>query len=183
MEIKIIVSTKDLVKKAKFFLKNLTDWHDESLQCCCHTITRSRLKLSWSLPMFTLLYSPWDPYKLCWKKKIVFSLKVFYFSICLTSNKLYWIEDQLTDVSTGFYMSVSWHWRVEPSVTWLDTHMTAGVEWKNKGGLGRVRLIIVTAFVIFTIALSFTNFRPEIGYKVNSMRALIGHKTILHEHM
>ena len=61
--------------------------------------------------------------------------------------------------------------------------MTAGVERKNKGGLGRVRLIIVTAFVIFTIALSFTNFRPEIGYKVNSMRALIGHKTILHEHM
>ena len=36
-------NTKDLVKKAKFFLKNLTDWHDESLQCCCHTITHLHL--------------------------------------------------------------------------------------------------------------------------------------------
>ena len=33
------------------FLKNLTDCHDESLQCCCHTITRSRLKLFESLVM------------------------------------------------------------------------------------------------------------------------------------
>ena len=30
-------------------------------------------------------------------------LKIFYFSICLTSDKLYWIEDQLADVSTRFY--------------------------------------------------------------------------------
>ena len=27
--------------------------------------------------------------------KTIFSLNIFYFSICLTSNKLYWIEDQL----------------------------------------------------------------------------------------
>ena len=33
-------------------------------------------------------------------------------SISLTSNKLYWIEDQLADVSTPFYTSASWHWRV-----------------------------------------------------------------------
>ena len=64
----------------------MTDWHDESLQCCCHT-SRSRLKLSLSLTMFTWLYLPWDPYKLCWKKNIGFFLKIFYFSMCLTSNK------------------------------------------------------------------------------------------------
>ena len=28
--------------------------------------------------------------------------------MCLTSNKLYWIEDQLADVSTRFYTSASW---------------------------------------------------------------------------
>ena len=49
------------------FLKNLTDCHDESSQCFCHTITRSRLKLFESLVMFTSLFSPWDPYKLCCK--------------------------------------------------------------------------------------------------------------------
>ena len=62
--------------------------------------------------MFTWLYSPWDPYKLCWKKKIVFFLKIFYFFMCLTPNKLYWIEDQLAEVSTRFYM------QVEPSANW-----------------------------------------------------------------
>ena len=51
---------------------------------------------------------------------MLFFLKIFHFSICLTSNKLYWIEDQLADVSTRFYMSASWRWRVEPSATWLD---------------------------------------------------------------
>ena len=72
--------------------------------------------------MFTLLYSQWDPYKLCWKKKIVFLLKIFYFSICLTSNKLYWIEDKLVDVSTRFYTLASWRWQVDLSATWLDTN-------------------------------------------------------------
>ena len=32
---------KILSRKLSFFLKNLTDWHNKSLQCCCHTITRS----------------------------------------------------------------------------------------------------------------------------------------------
>ena len=35
----------------------------------------------------------------------------------LTSNKLYWIEDQLADISNLFYMLASWRWRVEPSAT------------------------------------------------------------------
>ena len=39
-----------------------------------------------------------------------FMRKIFYFSICLTSNKLYWIEDLLADVFTQFYTSVSWRW-------------------------------------------------------------------------
>ena len=37
-----------------------------------------------------------------------FLLNIIYFSVCLTSNKLYWIEDQLADVSTRFYTSASW---------------------------------------------------------------------------
>ena len=44
------------------------------------------------------------------ENKIVFSLNIFYFFICLSSNKLYWIEDQLADISTRFYTSVSWRW-------------------------------------------------------------------------
>ena len=94
--------TEDFVQKAKFSSKNLTDWHDKTLECCCHTITCSHLKLSQSLAISTSLYLPWDPYKLCWKKKNVFFLKIFHFSICLTSNKLYWIEDQLANISTCF---------------------------------------------------------------------------------
>ena len=38
----------------------------------------------------------------------VFLLNIVYFSVCLTSNKLYWIDDQLVDVSTRFYKSASW---------------------------------------------------------------------------
>ena len=39
---------------------------------------------------------------------VFFLLNIIYFSVCLTSNKLYWIEDQLADVSTLFYTSASW---------------------------------------------------------------------------
>ena len=46
------------------------------------------------------------------EEKFFLLLKIFYFSICLTSDKLYWIEDQLADVSTRFYTSASWRWRV-----------------------------------------------------------------------
>ena len=49
------------------------------------------------------------------RKKIVFLQKIFYFSTCLTSNKLYWIENQLANISTRFYGLASW--RVEPSAT------------------------------------------------------------------
>ena len=50
----------------------------------------------------------------------VFLLNIVYFSVCLTS-KLYWIDDQLADVSTRFYTSVSWCRRVGPSASWLVT--------------------------------------------------------------
>ena len=33
---------------------------------------------------------------------------IFYFSVCLPSNKLYWIDDQLADISTLFYTLASW---------------------------------------------------------------------------
>ena len=48
---------------------------------------------------------------------VFFLLNIVYFSVCLTSNKLYWIEDQLTDVSTRFYTSASWRQQVGPSAS------------------------------------------------------------------
>ena len=54
-----------------------------------------------------------------------------YFSVCLTSNKLYWIEDQLANVSTRFYTLTSWHWRVEPLASWLDTQWWSGSKEKK----------------------------------------------------
>ena len=59
----------------------------------------------------------------------VFLLNIVYFSVCLTSNKLYWIDDQLADVSTRFYMSASWHRRVgvgelvRRQVDWLPIYI------------------------------------------------------------
>ena len=38
----------------------------------------------------------------------VFLLNIVCFSVCLPSNKLYWIDDQLADISTRFYTSASW---------------------------------------------------------------------------
>ena len=105
LKMKRLFSLKILLRKPRFIKSKrksdrLTWW---VFKCCCHKITCSRLRLLSSLAMFTLLYSQWDPYKLCWMKNYVFVLKIFYFSICLISNKLYWIEDQLADVSTRFY--------------------------------------------------------------------------------
>ena len=51
------------------------------------------------------------------ENKIDFSLNIFYIYVCLTFNKLYWIEDQLAYISSGFYTSASWCWRVEPLAT------------------------------------------------------------------
>ena len=52
-------------------------------------------------PMFKLLF---DVHQ-C--SPVFFLLNIVYFSVCLTSNKLYWIDDQLADVSTRFYTSAS----------------------------------------------------------------------------
>ena len=41
----------------------------------------------------------------------------FFTKYRLTSNKLYWIDNQLADVSTRFYTSASWRWRVGPSAS------------------------------------------------------------------
>ena len=51
------------------------------------------------------------------KNKIVSSQNIIYFSIGLSSNKLYWIEDQLADISTRFHTSASWLWPVELPAT------------------------------------------------------------------
>ena len=58
----------------------------------CHTITCLRLNLFRSLAMFTLLYSPLDPCKLCWKQKELF------FLLKILSRKLSFFlkSDQLT---------------------------------------------------------------------------------------
>ena len=42
---------------------------------------------------------------------VFFLLNIVYFSVCLTSNKLYWIEDQLANISmiyVGELASASW---------------------------------------------------------------------------
>ena len=57
-------------------------------------------------PMFELLF---DVHQ-C--SPVFFLLNIVYFSVCLTSKKFYWIEDQLADVSTRFYTSASWRRRV-----------------------------------------------------------------------
>ena len=53
---KIIFLLRILSRKQSFFLKNLTDWHDESLQCCCHAINLNRIwsfySHWWCLPCF-----------------------------------------------------------------------------------------------------------------------------------
>ena len=110
LEIKRIVFYWRFCPESQVFKKNLTDWHDKTLECCCrHTLNLVRV---WSflshwryLPRFIrheILINFVE------RKKVFFFLKIFHFSICLTSNKLYWIEDQLADVSTRFYTSASW---------------------------------------------------------------------------
>ena len=65
----------------------------------------------WPQPMFKLLFDV----HLCSPVFFLLNIVDFY--------KLYWIEDQLADVSTRFYTSASWRWRIEPSASWLDTNM------------------------------------------------------------
>ena len=66
---------KILSRKPSLFLKNLTDWRNESLQCCCHTTMHLLLKLFWSLTIFTLLYLPWDPKNFVGNKNDCFYLR------------------------------------------------------------------------------------------------------------
>ena len=86
MSISQIFLLKILPRKPSFFFFNLTDWHDESLS---HNNLFTSKAHCFSLVMFTLLYSPWDSYKLCSMKKIFFWLKIlsrkpsFYFLLWL----------------------------------------------------------------------------------------------------
>ena len=77
-----------------------------------------------------------------------FLLNIINFSVCLTSNKLYWIEDQLADVSTRFYTSASWsvgelvRRRVGPSASWPVGELTGYRKNCFKRSLALVRLPI-----------------------------------------
>ena len=82
------VKTPEKPEENQVFLKNLTDWHDEYPQCCCHTITRSRLKLFIFIgDVYLALFAMRSLKTLLEENKIVFSLNIFYFSVCLTFNK------------------------------------------------------------------------------------------------
>ena len=62
---------------------------------------------------------------------VFFLLNIVYFSVCLTSNKFYWIEDQLADVSTRFYTSANWRRRVDRNsgnIWWCGCKATVCVE-------------------------------------------------------
>ena len=84
LEIKRIVFLLKILSRKPSFFKKIWLIDIMSLQCCCHTITCSHLKLLFSLVMFTLLYLPWDPYKLCWKKT-----KLFFYKISFTFLYVY----------------------------------------------------------------------------------------------
>ena len=73
--------------------------------------------------MFKLLF---DVHK-C--SPVFFLLNIVYFFVCLTSNKLYWINDQLADVSTRFYTSAGWRRRVD----WLPSAKGLYNNWKMQG--------------------------------------------------
>ena len=50
----------------------------------------------WSLVMFTLLCSPWDPYKLCWtKKKLFYLLKILSRKPSFFFNLTDWHKESL----------------------------------------------------------------------------------------
>ena len=83
LEIKRIVFYWRSCLESQVFL-NLIDWHDGSSQCCCHTVTRSRLKHFWSLAMFTLLHSP---YKLLVIKRPIICM---VYSLTLKDIHLLW---------------------------------------------------------------------------------------------
>ena len=90
---------------------------------------------------------------------VFFLLNIVYFSVCLTSNKLYWIDDQLADVSTRFYMSASWRRRVGPSASWLVTDLytpwSLGLQLSCSSHSNLRKL---TKFI--EVVLLFTKFTP-----------------------
>ena len=78
-----------------------------------------------------------------------FLLNIVYFSVCLTSNKLYWIDDQLADVSTWFYTSASWRRRVGPSASWLVTnffHLLITCNVQNRAFVTQIKSFILQKF-------------------------------------
>ena len=87
----------------------LTDllWRHRWLQNPTLPAMQKQQALTWCSPMLLFDVHQCSP--------VFVLLNIVYFSVCLTSNKLYWIEGQLADVSTRFYTSVSWR----PRVDWI----------------------------------------------------------------
>ena len=85
----------------------------------------------------------------------VFLLNIVLFSVCLTSNELYWTDDQLADLSTRFYTSASWRRRVGPSASWLVTYQNKPVSTR----IWQIHLIqlVKTWFFFFWLVLCQAN--------------------------
>ena len=84
-----------------------------------------------------------------------FLLNIVYFSICLTSNKLYWTEDQLADVSTRFYTSASW------TVGELTGYPIQNADSVKKG----VFFVFKNGEHFFLIGYHFEKFRSQVAIR------------------
>jgi len=105
---------KDLVLKAEFLKKNLTDWH-ESSHCCCHTITRTHLRtFSVIGDVYFTLFALKSPKTLLGIKRIVSLLKIVSWKLSL-AKKSGWLTRVFTllmshnnlHASSNFFS----HWR------------------------------------------------------------------------
>ena len=101
--------TKALVEKAKFFFfksDRLTWWVSTVLSS--HHNSLAFEAFIFIGDVYLALFTMRSLWTLLEENKTVFLLSIFHFSVCLTYHKLYWIEDQLADVSTRFSTSASW---------------------------------------------------------------------------
>ena len=91
-------------------------------------------------------------------RKKLFLLNIFYFSIWLTSNKLYCIKR--TAHWCLYLILVSWHWQVELSATWLDTTITvAHIQRVNKLELRYIYSALNISSHALKMYIQWTNIR------------------------
>ena len=78
----------------------------------------------------------------------VFLLNIVYFSVCLISNKLYWIEDQLADVSARFIRRRVGVGELDRRrVDWIPSR---GVDKENLSNHQEPHLLVTIAFILVT---------------------------------